>query len=116
MRKHTLTIAALALAFGSAPAFADGSDDKKGHTASTGHGPKAEGRHDKGRHLGWQKKAWKRGDRIVWADVDRIYYVDDYRVYRLSAPPPGYRWIRPIDDHYLLVNMATGVISQALGY
>ena len=36
--------------------------------------------------------------------------------YRLAPPPRGYRWVRPQDDRYLLVEIATGVISQALGY
>jgi Ni/Co efflux regulator RcnB len=44
------------------------------------------------------------------------YYVDDYRSYRLAPPPRGYRWVRPQDDRYLLVEIATGVISQVLGY
>ena len=77
---------------------------------------KADGRHDNGRHLGWHKQQWKRGDRIVWTDVEPSYYVPDYRTYRLTAPPEGYRWVRPMDDRYLLVNVATGLIAKALGY
>lgn len=112
MKKHALIAASFALAF-AAPAFAD---KGRGHDEPPGHGAKTEGRHDNGRHLGWQKKAWKRGDRIVLVDVEPRYYVDDYRVYRLSPPPRGYRWIRPEDDRYLLVEVATGLVAQALGY
>lgn len=111
--KRAVIAAALAAAF-CTPAFADkGHGHGEGHR---GHGPKAEGRHDNGRHEGWEKRAWKRGDRIVWVDVDPRYYVDNYRVYRLTAPPPGYRWVRPMDDRYLLVDVTTGLIVQALGY
>jgi Ni/Co efflux regulator RcnB len=115
MRKHTLIALSLtALALATAPAFAG--DGHKGRVATKGHAPMAQGHHDNGLHLGWQKKAWKRGDRIVWADVERRYYVTDYRAYHLNAPPQGYRWVRPMDDRYLLVNVATGLVAQALGY
>ena len=126
LKRRLVVAAALAVAV-SSPAFADKGHGhgERGHNevahnepAHNEHGnnPKAEGRHDNGRHEGWQKKAWKRGDRIVWVDVDPRYYVEDYRAYRLSAPPPGYRWIRPMDDRYLLVDVTSGLIAQALGY
>ena len=72
--------------------------------------------HDNGLHKGWYKQAWKRGDRIPVAYLEPVYYVDDYRVYHLSAPPVGYRWVRPMDDRYLLVNLASGLVAEALGY
>lgn len=113
MKLHAPITIALALAFAATPAFAD---KGRHHDGEHHRHWKAEGRHDNGRHLGWQKKAWKRGERIVLVDVDPRYYVDDYRAYRLSAPPRGYRWIRPMDDRYLLVDVTTGLIAQALGY
>ena len=112
MKMHALIAAALALAF-AAPAFAD---KGRGHDGDRHREWKQQDRHDLGRHLGWQKQAWKRGDRIVLVEVEPGYYIDDYRAYRLDAPPPGHRWIRPMDDRYLLVELATGVIVQALGY
>jgi Ni/Co efflux regulator RcnB len=112
MKRYALITATLGLAL-AAPAFAD---KGRKHDHPPGHAPRAEARHDNGRHLGWHKQAWKRGDRIVLVDVEPRYYVDDYRVYRLDAPPRGYRWIRPMDDRYLLVEVATGLIVQALGY
>lgn len=115
MRKSALIAVSLAVALATTPALADKGHKHKAH-ATQGHAPMAEGRHDNGLHLGWQKQAWKRGDRIAWVDVEPRYYVDDYRVYHLSAPPPGYRWVRPMDDRYLLVEVASGVIAQALGY
>lgn len=76
-----------------------------------------DGRHDNGRHLGWQKQAFRRGQRVPAAYLEPRYYVQDYRAYRLSAPPSGHRWVRPHnDDRYLLVQTATGLISQMLGY
>ena len=121
MNKHTLIAAALtAFVFSASPVLA-GNDPKHDGTPAQGKAqkskaPKADGRHDNGLHLGWYKQQWKRGDRIVWADIEPSYYVSDYRVYRLTAPPEGYRWVRPVDDRYLLVEVATGLIAQALGY
>jgi len=132
-----ITTAALSLAFAAAPA-----DAKDKHKRGHGHGPdravlfvdrdrrdhprhhrgnnpKAQGRHDNGLHLGWYKQRWHRGDRIPVTYVEPRYYIDDYRPYRqhgLYAPPQGYRWVRPADDRYLLVQVATGLVLEALGY
>ena len=74
-------------------------------------------RHDNGRHLGWYKQKWRRGEHVPVVYLQPRYYVD-YRSYRLDAPPPGYGWVRPYPDsnEYLLVQLATGVISRVLGY
>jgi Ni/Co efflux regulator RcnB len=119
MNKHTLIAATLtAFVFSASPVLAgnahDGTPEQGKSKAAKG--AKADGSHDRGRHLGWYKQQWKRGDRIVWAYVEPRYYVEDYRVYHLSPPPEGYRWVRPMDDRYLLVEVATGLIAQALGY
>ena len=122
MNKHTLIAATLAaFVFSASPVLAGNDHKHDGGKSKHAKAHKAEGRydngrHDNGRHLGWYKQQWKRGDRIVWTDVQPRYYVDDYRAYRLSAPPQGYRWVRPMDDRYLLVQVATGLITQALGY
>jgi Ni/Co efflux regulator RcnB len=75
-------------------------------------------RHDNGRHLGWAKQSFRRGQRVPVAYLAPRYYVNDYRTYRLAPPPRGYRWVRPYQDsnEYLLVQVATGVILQVLGY
>jgi Ni/Co efflux regulator RcnB len=75
-----------------------------------------DGRHDNGLHLGWYKNQWRRGDRIDWVYVQPQYYVNDYRAYNLRPAPVGYRWVRPMDDRYLLVEIASGLIVDALGY
>ncbi|HET8818340.1 MAG TPA: RcnB family protein [Xanthomonadaceae bacterium] len=85
-------------------------DDRRGNN------PKAQGRHDNGLHLGWYKQQWRRGDRIPVGYLEPRYYIDDYNRYGLRAPPDGYRWVRPMDDRYLLVQVATGLILDALGY
>ena len=70
-------------------------------------------RHDNGRHLGW----YKRGGRVPVVYLQPRYYVTDYRAYGLAPPPYGTRWVRPYgDDRYLLVQVATGLIMQVLGY
>lgn len=71
------------------------------------------GYHDNGRHLGW----YKRGGRMPVMYLQPRYYVTDYRAYGLAPPPYGTRWVRPYgDDRYLLVQVATGLIMQVLGY
>ena len=80
------------------------------------HDGRHDGRHDNGRHLGWQKQSFRRGERVPVGYLQPAYYVQDHRTYRLAAPPSGYRWVRPADNRYLLVQTATGVISQILGY
>ena len=79
-------------------------------------GDRFDGRHDNGLHLGWYKNKWRRGDRLDWTYVQPQYYVYDYRTYNLRPAPVGYRWVRPMDDRYLLVEIATGLIVDALGY
>lgn len=75
-----------------------------------------DGRHDNGLHLGWYKQQWRRGQHIDWDYVQPQYYITDYRAYDLRPAPVGYRWVRPMDDRYLLVEIASGLIVDALGY
>jgi Ni/Co efflux regulator RcnB len=75
-------------------------------------------RHDNGRHEGWYRQAYRRGQRVPVVYLQPRYYVNDYRHYGLAPPPRGYRWVRPYPDsnEYLLVAIATGLIAQVLGY
>lgn len=73
-------------------------------------------RRDNGRHLGQLKHGYRRGERAPVVYLQPRYYVTDYRRYHLAPPPRGYRWVRPADDRYLLVEITSGLISQALGY
>nr|WP_269792858.1 RcnB family protein [Stenotrophomonas sp. Iso1] len=51
---------------------------------------------------------------MPWAEVDRRYWVDDYAHYDLRDPGRGHRWVRQSDAEYLLVEIATGLIIDAL--
>lgn len=62
---------------------------------------------------GWQKQAWRKGDRLPVSELDG-YWISDYGRYQLAAPPPGHRWVRQQDDQYLLVAAATGLIVDIL--
>jgi len=118
--KRLLLTASLAatLLLSSAAAFAHDGHDGKGKHDRDRHGyyDGHKHKHDNGRHYGQIKKAYRRGDYVPVVYWEPRYYVDDYRSYRLAPPPRGYRWVRPQDDRYLLVEIATGVISQVLGY
>lgn len=138
MKYPILTTAIAAIALASTPAIAKNKGKHKGHHKQDhavvvvdrdrgrdrvivvddhpGNNPKAQGRHDNGLHLGWYKQQWRRGDRIPVGYLEPRYYITDYRVYGLAPPPAGYRWVRPMDDRYLLVQVATGLILEALGY
>ena len=59
------------------------------------------------------KYKWNRGQRMSAAERRRMQDVRDYRRYRLSAPPRGYRWVR-IDNDYLMISIAGNVISNII--
>ncbi|MBB3441568.1 RcnB family protein [Sinorhizobium sp. B11] len=56
---------------------------------------------------------WARGYRMSAAERGRYGEVRDYRRYRLAPPPRGYHWVRA-DNDYLLVGIASGVISSII--
>jgi len=53
------------------------------------------------------------GQRLPPEYRHRQYAIDNWRSHRLVAPPPGYQWYQSGTD-YLLVEIATGIIAQAL--
>ncbi|AXV18194.1 hypothetical protein CYG48_20770 (plasmid) [Neorhizobium sp. SOG26] len=53
------------------------------------------------------KHKWARGHKV--SDWKRRQHVRDYRRYGLRAPGKGQQWIK-VDNDYLLVSMATGLI------
>lgn len=117
MKRLLLTTSAAALLLSSAVALAGPPGHDK-HDRGDRHGDydRDRGHHDNGHHYGQIKNAYRRGDYVPVVYMEPRYYVEDYRAYRLAPPPRGYRWVRPVDDRYLLVEIATGVIAQALGY
>jgi Ni/Co efflux regulator RcnB len=129
--KRLLLAASIALALSPALAFASPSPAAQGQrwSQSRGHDDhdrrhdryqhdrRPVHRHDNGRHEGWYKQSFRRGQRVPVVYLQPRYYVNDYRAYRLPPPPYGYRWVRPYgNDEYLLVQVATGLIMQVLGY
>jgi Ni/Co efflux regulator RcnB len=69
-------------------------------------------RHDNHKVVVIKKSSWVRGHRISAADRRRAAAID-YRRYRLSAPPRGYRWVR-VDNNFLLIGITSGLISNVL--
>lgn len=60
-----------------------------------------------------KKTRWVRGHRMTPAERRHMAEIRDYRRYRLSAPPRGYRWVK-VDNDFLLIGIATGVISSII--
>jgi len=56
---------------------------------------------------------WSKGYRMSAAERGRYGEVRDYRRYRLAPPPRGYHWVKA-DNDYLLVGVATGLISSII--
>lgn len=63
---------------------------------------------------GWQKQAWRRGDHLPMRELDDRYWIDEPLRYHLKAAPPGHRWVRQSDTEFLLVEVATGLVLDAL--
>lgn len=133
MKRMLLNVAIAGLVLAASPAFAGASPDRdwrgdrhgwqdRDHDHDRGkhhkHKHWKRNGHDNGLHKGWYKQQWRRGDRLSRVYLQPRYYVDDYRAYRLDAPPRGYRWVRPYQnsEEFLLVQVATGLIAQILGY
>lgn len=55
-------------------------------------------------------RRWARGERLPSNYRTRSYYVD-YRRHHLRQPPRGYQWVH-VNNQYLLVAIASGLISQ----
>lgn len=134
MKRLMIATAIAALALAGPVAAKDGKDHgpgKKGHKGKAhaehvvavpvpvvrGKAPAASGRHDNGLHLGHQKRAWARGERLPTTYLAPRYYVENYRVYDLAPPPRGMVWVQPYEDarRFYLVQAATGLITQIFG-
>jgi Ni/Co efflux regulator RcnB len=130
MKRLLLTTSIAALLLSSATVSAAGGHDKhgkhdrddrnghydRGHDRGHDYDRDRDRRHDNGHHLGQIKQRYRRGERAPVVYLQPRYYVQDYRAYHLAPPPRGYRWVRPENDRYLLVEAASGLISQVLGY
>ncbi|AHK44602.1 MULTISPECIES: RcnB family protein [Ensifer] len=56
-----------------------------------------------------KKERWSRGHRLSPAERRHMAQVRDYRRYKLRQPPRGQQWVR-VDNDFLLISLATGVI------
>lgn len=87
-----------------------GHDHDRDHDRDHGHDRTVVIEHDRGRHEGW----YHRGGYVPAEYRDRRYVVDDWRSYRLREPPRGYNWVRSDNGDFLLVAVATGVITDLI--
>jgi len=118
--RKAVLMAATALALGmlSGQALAKDHDNH-------GHGHDEHGDYDDHGHHGqddhWDNgrrgpPPWARGHDYRGYGYARVVIVPvpEYRRYELYAPRPGYRWVRDDAGHYLLVSIASGIISDIL--
>lgn len=130
MKRLLIAVASLSIFAFSAVALADPPQDRghgndqgqgwsdhgHGHDHDRDHGndrDRGDDHHDNGRHLGWDKH-YGRGDRLPPQYRGREYYVDNYAEYHLHRPRPGYRWVRGDNGQFVLVAVATGLITEVL--
>lgn len=66
--------------------------------------------HDRGNHEGW----YRRGGVMPRDYRSNQYVVSDWRSHNLRQPPRGYNWVRSDNGDFLLVAIATGVITSIL--
>jgi Ni/Co efflux regulator RcnB len=112
MRRMSILMLALSLtASGAAMATAKDPDDR-------GRGKDShDQRHDKGRddhrppaHHDNGRRRYGRGDHL---DNGRRGVPVDYHHHHLKPPPPGHEW-RRVDEDYVLVAVATGIIVSVI--
>lgn len=60
-----------------------------------------------------RKHRWAKGQRFDRHSRHTVIRDRDYRRYHLSHPPRGHHWVR-VDDEFILVATATGIISSIL--
>lgn len=65
-------------------------------------------------HPGYGPPRWARGVRYYDYGYGPTYVVSDYRGYGLRAPPYGHYWRRSDAGDYLLVAVATGIITDLI--
>lgn len=127
MKKYLVTLAgSLLLGATAAMAAPQQYPDQHGQQAQNRHGQRApvkyvhdnrgihdnRGRyyvaHDNGQHAGW----YKRGGHLPPQYRANRYYVSNWSAYHLRPPPSGYRWVRSDNSDFLLVAVATGIITD----
>ena len=120
MKKQLGIVALCAAMLASSPALLaqpydqDHDHDHYGHDRDHDHDhdrhPPYNGMHDRGRHEGW----YRRGGRLPPEYRGPHYVVTDWRHAHLREPPRGYEWVRSDNGDFLLVAVATGIITDTL--
>ena len=106
MNRLSTALLALSLAAVSGAAMAAPQPRDDHHDRRNDHRPTAQ--HDKGHDN--RPRHYARGERL--GDGHRGTRVD-YRRHHLSAPPRGHEW-RRVDNDYVLVAVATGIITSVI--
>ncbi|HVJ38018.1 MAG TPA: RcnB family protein [Stenotrophomonas sp.] len=110
MKRILVPLFGLSLLLGTGSALADPPrHDNHGHDQH--HDDRHDDRHDDKRHKDYRGHHWNRGERLP-SDY-RGAYVSDYHRHGLKAPPRGHEW-RRVDDRYVLIAVATGLITSVI--
>lgn len=118
--RKAVLMAATALALGMLSGQALAKDhDNHGHGHDEHGDYDDHGHHGQDDHWGNGRHGpppWARGHDYRGYGYARVVIVPvpEYRRYELYAPRPGYRWVRDDAGHYLLVSIASGIISDIL--
>ena len=93
-------------------AFATPQDDHAGQDRDHSEQHSDQKDHDNGKHNGWEKQAYRRGDRLPDRYYSKRYYVTDYKRYNVPPPRPGYRWVRDDEGRMIMIAVGTGLIAD----
>ena len=86
----------------------DRRDDRRNDHARPGHAPQHAGNRGVG-----PRHEWHKGNRLPPEYRNRKHVVNDWRARRLSPPPRGHQWVK-VDNDYVLMAAATGLIAQII--
>mgnify|MGYP003592207724 CR=1 FL=1 len=116
--KKILITSLLSMLMLATPMFAVARDEgAQGHNNSSRSNDVAhrgEGNVSKNHSMGHAKRnTYNVGQRLPTQYRSDRYYVTDWRSRHLSEPPRGHRWAN-VDGSFVLVAVATGIISQVL--
>jgi Ni/Co efflux regulator RcnB len=64
-------------------------------------------------YRGAPHRGWRKGERFDYRRAPNDRVINDYRVYRLKAPPRGYRYVRSGNDA-VLVGITSGLIAGVI--
>jgi Ni/Co efflux regulator RcnB len=118
MKRPLITALIAAITIAATPlAQADGRDHDRSRHDTNRHGySHHDQRHDARNHKhshGKYTQRWSKGERVSTQYRSHRYVVRDWRGHHLHRPASGQQWIQ-VDNNYLLISIASGLIVQAL--